>query len=97
MEVLGFFIVEKCEAKLWNSIKAMQGVIPFSHVFFIGDIVLFVKIDWKNCIFVRDVLDSFCALSSKKISSINFWVFFSPNVLIQDREGFCDIGLSLYP
>lgn len=46
----------------------MQGVIPFSHVFFGGDLVFFVKVDWENCIVVRDVLDSFCALSSKKKS-----------------------------
>ena len=42
--------------------------------------MLFAKVDQKNCNAIRDVLDSFCALSVQKISDEKSWVYFSPNV-----------------
>ena len=64
MEVLGALIVEKCEEKLWDSMSASRGGVAFSHLFFVDDLVLFAKADVKNCIVVRDALDTFCMLSS---------------------------------
>ncbi|XP_075663428.1 uncharacterized protein LOC142633026 [Castanea sativa] len=66
MEVLGAMIAEKCCSKLWNPVKASQGGLPFSHLFFTDDLVLFARVDWKNCVDVREVLDSFCELSGQK-------------------------------
>ena len=62
MEVLRALIKEKCRAKLWNFVKASQGGLEFSHVFFADDLMLFAKADRKNCMTIREVLDSFCEL-----------------------------------
>ena len=91
MEVLWALIMEKCEAKLWNSIKASRGGLAFSHLFFTDDLVLFAKADRKNCVVVRDALDTFCSLSGQKVSCEKSRVFFSPNVPPKDRSTFCDL------
>ena len=65
MEVLGAFIAEKCEAKLWDPISASRGGVTFSHLFFADDLVLFAKADIKNCRAVQDVLDLLWAFWSK--------------------------------
>lgn len=91
MEILGAFITEKCDTKLWDPVKASQGGIAFSHLFFADDLVLFAKADQKNCLVIRDALDSFCDLSGQKISNEKSRVFFSPNVSPLERERFCDI------
>ena len=80
MEVLGALIEEKCKDKLWNSVKASQGGLEFSHVFFVDDLMLFAEADRKNCMAIREVLDSFCELSGQKINNEKSRVYFSPNV-----------------
>ena len=66
MKVLGAMIAEKCSSKLWNPVKASQGGMAFSHLFFADDLVLFARADRKNCVAVREVLDSFCDLSGQR-------------------------------
>jgi len=90
MEILGAFISEKCDAKLWDVVKASQGGIAFSHLFFAYDLVLFAKANQKNCLVVQDALESFCNFFGQKISNENSRVFFSPNVSLLERERFCD-------
>ena len=85
MEVLGALIEEKCKAKLWNSVKASQGGPEFFHVFFANDLMLFAKADRKNCLAIKEVLDSFCELSGQKISNEKSRVYFSPNVAPDKR------------
>ena len=91
MEVLGDLIIEKCNAKLWDPIKASWGGLAFSHLFFANDLVLFAKANRKNCLVVRDVLDPFCSLSSQKVSNAKYRVFFSPNVSTNTRVDLCEI------
>ena len=64
IEVLRALIEDKCQAKLWNPIKASQSGPVVSHVFFFfaDDLMLFAKVDRKNCIAIRDALDSFCEI-----------------------------------
>ena len=69
MEILGVFILEKCDAKLWDPISASRGGATFFHLFFADDLVLFEKADVRNCRAIRDVLDTFCDLSGQKISA----------------------------
>ena len=69
MEILGALITDKCENKLWDLILASRGGVAFSHLFFADDLVLFAKVDVKNCWVVRDVLDTFCELSGQKVSA----------------------------
>lgn len=68
MEVLGAMIAEKCSSKLWNPVKASQGRMAFSHLFLADDLMLFTRADRKNCVAMREVLDSFCELSGQKVS-----------------------------
>lgn len=91
MEVLGALISEKCNSKLWNLVKASQGRLAFFHLFFTDDLVLFARVDRKNCVAVREVLDSFCSLSGQKVSQDISWVFFSPTVSADNRSNLCDI------
>ena len=62
MKVLGALIKDKCKEKLWNLVKLAQSGPTFSHLFFADDLMLFAKANRKNCIAIRDVLDSFCSL-----------------------------------
>ena len=63
MEVLRAFILEICSSNCWDPVKASRGGPTFSHLFFANDLVLFTKVDRKNCVAVREVLDSFCSIS----------------------------------
>ena len=91
MEVLRAFILEKCSSNCWDPVKASQGGLTFSHLFFVNDLVLFAKADRKNCVVVREVLDSFCSIFGQKVSQDKSWVYFSLNVLAEERTEMCDI------
>ena len=60
--------------------SASRGGVVFSHLFFTDDLILFAKVDVKNCMAIRDVLDTFCMFSSQKFSAKKSRVFFSPNL-----------------
>ena len=91
MEFFGQLIEEKCNAKLWQPVKASCGGPAFSHLFFADDLVLFAKADQINCSAVRDVIDVFCSVSGQSVSDAKSKVYFSPNVDRDSRESFCDI------
>ena len=91
MEVLGALITEKCDAKLWDLLKASRGGMAFSHLFFADDLVLFAKADRKNCLVERDVLDSFFSLLGQKVSIAKSKVFFSSNVSTETKVDLCEI------
>ena len=91
MEVLRAFILEKCSSNCWDPVKASQGGLTFSHLFFVNDLVLFAKANQKNCVAVREVLDSFCSIFGQKVSQDKSWVYFSLNVLAEERTKMCDI------
>ena len=91
MDYLGQLILEKCEAKMWQPVKASQSGLAFSHLFFADDLVLFGKADGLNCSTIRDVLDDFCNMLGQSVSITNSRAFFSPNVDRDTRESLCDI------
>ena len=78
--MLGALIKDKCKEKLWNPIKSSQSGLAFSHLFLADDLMLFARADRKNCIAIRDVLDTFCSLLGQRISEVKSRVYFSPNV-----------------
>ena len=78
MEVLGFLISRRCEENLWHPVRASRGGQTFSHLFFADDLVLFAKVDLRNCTSVRETLDTFCELSGQKVSLNKSKVYFSP-------------------
>ena len=86
MEILGAFILDKCDDNLWDPILASRGGVAFSHLFFVDDLVLFAKAYIKNCRAIRDVLDTFYYLSRQTMSAEKSWVFFSPNLAQHHRE-----------
>lgn len=91
MEVLWALIEDKCHEKIWNPIKASQGGPTFSHLFFADDLMLFAKANRKNCVAIKEVLESFYELSRLKISSEKSHVFFSPNVDQNSKEDLCEV------
>ena len=91
MEVLGALITYKCQTNLWNPIPSSRGGISFSHLIFANDLVLFAKADHKNCMAVRDVLDTFCDLFDQKVSDEKSRVFFSPNISQHTKDELCSI------
>ena len=80
MKVLGALITKKCEAKLWDPVKVALGGIAFSHLFFVDDLVLFAKTDRKNCIAIKNAIETYGVLSRQKVSDEKSRVFFSPNI-----------------
>ena len=72
MEVLGAFIADKCNSKHWNPIKAARSSPAFSHLFFTDDLFLFARANQKNCVAIREVLDSFCSILGQKVSHEKF-------------------------
>ena len=91
MDFLGQLIQEKCEAKMWQHVKASQSGPSFSHLFFVNDLVLFGKADGRRCVVIRDVLDEFCSMLRHSVSITKSRVYFSPNVDRDIRESLCDI------
>ena len=91
MEVLRALITKKCDVKLWDPLKASRGGLAFSHLFFVDAFVLFAKVGRKNCLAIRDVLDSFCSLSGQKVSTAKSRVFFSSSVSTETKADFCEI------
>lgn len=89
MKVLGALIEGKSCEKLWNPVKASQYGPAFSHLFFVHNLMLFAKVDRKNYIAIKDVLEFFCDLSRQKISGKKSSVFFSPNVDQSMRNDLC--------
>ena len=59
MDFLGQLIQEKCEAKMWQPVKASQSRPAFLHLFFADYLVLFGKANGTSCAVIRDVLMSF--------------------------------------
>ena len=91
MEVLGSFIKDKSDAKLWDPVKTLRGGLAVSHLFFVDDLVLFTKADMKNCISMLDALEGFCGISGQKISKEKSRVYFSPNVDGNERDELCKV------
>ena len=91
MDFLGQLIEKKCNAKLWQPVKASQSGPTFSHLFFADDLLLFAKTDYINCLAIRDVLDDFCSISGQTVNEAKSRVYFSPNVDRDTRESLCDI------
>lgn len=89
MEVLGAFIADKCNSNHQNPIKVSQSGLAFSHLFFTDDLVIFVRADRKNCVAIKEVLDSFCSISGQKVSHKKYCVFFSPDVSSKARAELC--------
>ena len=83
MEVLGFLISGRCEEKLWDPVRALRGGLAFPYLIFADNLVLFAKADIKSCTSVREALDSFCKLSSQKISLNKSKVYFSINTNLE--------------
>ena len=44
MEILGAYILDKCNDNLWDPISASRGGVAFSQLFFSDDLVLFTKV-----------------------------------------------------
>ena len=49
------------------------------------------KVDLRNCISVRETLDTFCELSGQKVSLNKCKVYFSPNTCPETREELCEV------
>lgn len=74
-----------------NPVTASRGGPAMSHLFFADDLILFAKVDEKNCQSIREVLEVFGELSTQKVSASKSKVFFSPNVPGDTRSSLADI------
>ena len=90
MEMLSFFIHDKCSNNLWDPLKVACGGPAFSHLCYADDLVLFAKANLKNSQSIKDVLESFCELSGLKVNLLKSKIFFSPNVSQISRDSICE-------
>ena len=67
-EFLGAQITSMCEDKRWDKVRASRSGPSFSHVFFANDLMLFAKVDYKNCEAIIEELDNFCNLAGQKVN-----------------------------
>ena len=86
MKFLGHLIEEKCEAKLWNLVRASRSGPFFWDLFSVDDLVLFASADQDNCNTIKELLHEFCQKSGQRVSEVKSCVFFSPNVGSNQRE-----------
>ena len=91
MVVLGFLISWRCEENLWDLVQASRGGQAFSYIFFADDLVLFAKAYLRNCISVRETLDTFCEFLGKIVSLNKSKVYFSLNTSPESREEMCEV------
>ena len=77
------------ENNRWDKIKTSKNGPSFSHVFFVDDLMLFVKANAKNCEAIIKVLDSFCKLAAQKVNLAKSRVLFSPNVSRRCKRSIC--------
>ena len=91
IEYLSHLIELKCVDKSWNPVKTSRSGLPFSHLFFADDLVLFAHANPDNCLAIREVLSDFCAKSGQTISTTKSRVFFSPNVDPDQREALSNL------
>ena len=91
IEYLSHLIELKCVDKSWNPVKTSRSGLPFSHLFFADDLVLFAHANPDNCLAIREVLSDFCAKSGQTISATKSRVFFSPNVDPDQREALSNL------
>ena len=89
MEFRGALIHSKCEEGAWTRLRASRWGPGFFHIFFVDDLLLFAKANFKNCDAISEVLQTFCTTSGQKISNVKSRVFFSPTVPNSTRNGIC--------
>ena len=90
MEYLGHLIKQKCVAGDWTPLKASKDNMGISYLFFADDIILFSKVDRRECEAISKVLEKFCRESGQKISSDKSRIYFSSNVSDELKEEICD-------
>ena len=86
MEFLGTQILDLCEQKSWDTIKASRNGPIFSHIFFADDLLLFAKANSKNCVAIMEELDNFCNLAGRMVSKNKSHILFSLNVARRRRR-----------
>jgi len=79
MEHLAWLILKEVSLGNWKGIKSARNSLPFSHLFFANDLILFAKATKKNYSTIKKVLDTFCNLSGQKINLVKLKIFFSPH------------------
>lgn len=69
MEHVTWLILNEVSLRNWIGIKTTRNGLPFSHMFFANDLILFAKASKRNCTTIKNVLDSFCKLLGQKSTS----------------------------
>lgn len=86
---MGAHISVLSEEKRWDKVKASKNGPSFSHVFYPDDLMLFAKVDSKNCDAILEVLDNFCNMVGQKVNLNKSQVYFSPNVTRRKKRTIC--------
>ena len=76
MEYLSALIEGLCDSKQWTRVKASSGGPSFSHIFIANDLMLFAKVNTRNC-------EAICDMAGQKVSRTKSRIFFSLNVSVQ--------------
>ncbi|GLT97187.1 hypothetical protein SLE2022_147640 [Rubroshorea leprosula] len=83
MEFLSIKISGDMARGLWKGSKAGKRGPTLSHLFFADDLIFVGKASLSNCLYIKNLLNLFCARSGQKINTDKSRVFFSRNVDIE--------------
>jgi hypothetical protein len=62
-----------------------------SHLLFADDYLILMRADRKNALKLKEILESYCSGSGRKISEDKSIIFFSTNMVVEDRAEVCQI------
>lgn len=75
----------------WIPVKTSRNGLPFSHLFFVDDLILFAHATLGKFLAIKDVLNDFYIKSGQTVIAAKSYVFFSPNMDSDQREAFADL------
>ncbi|OMP05267.1 reverse transcriptase [Corchorus capsularis] len=94
IEYLSLLIRDKFDKGHWRTFKISRSGPPITHLFFADDLILCAKATLRNCILIREVLNTFCDVSGQLVNIDKSKILFSKNTnhvlrnVIADNFGF---------
>jgi hypothetical protein len=74
-----------------DGLRVCRNAPSVSHLLFVDDSLILMKVDMNNATSLQHVLDTYCANSGQLVSLAKSSIFFSPNTHVLVRSDICEI------